>query len=181
MRADRYEAFAREYVIDLNGKRAAIAAGYAEASAEVTASQLLRKTKCRAIINQLLSKRASKLEVKAEKVVEELARLAFSNLHDYIRVNDDGQADVDLSALTRDQAAAISEITVDTTGGTGDGERRLVLRTKIKLVDKTKNLELLCRHLGMLNDRLQVTGLENLAERINKLRKQSDGDVSAAA
>jgi phage terminase small subunit len=171
LNADRYEAFAREYVVDLNGKRAAIAAGYAEASAEVKASQLLRIAKCRALINALLSKRASKLEVKAEHVVEEISRLAFSNLHDYIRIDGDGQADIDLSALTRDQAAAISEFIVDTTGGTGDGERRKVLRTKIKLVDKTKNLELLCRHLGMLNDRLQVTGLEGLAERVNKLNQ----------
>ncbi len=178
MNADRYEAFAREYVVDLNGKRAAIAAGYSERTAEVKASQLLRTVKCRALIDKLQSKRASKLELKADKVIEELQRIAFSNLQDYISVNADGQPDVDLSSLTRDQAAALSEFTVDTTGGTGDGERRQVLRTKIKLADKLKAAELLCRHLGMFNDKVHVTGLESLAERLNAMRKQ-DGSASA--
>lgn len=180
MKTDRHETFAREYVIDLNGTRAAIAAGYSENGAEVIASRLLRNAKVRRHIDALRTKRASRLEVKADKVVEEIARLAFSNLQDYIRINADGQADVDLSTLTRDQAAAVSEITVDTTGGTGDGERRLVLRTKIKLIDKTKNLELLCRHLGMLNDKIQVSGLEGLAERVNKLNQADHGSPSNA-
>ena len=83
---------------------------------------------------------------------------------------------LDLSTLTRDQAAAIQEIREDTTGGAGDGERKLVLRTTFKLSDKTKNLELLCRHLGMLNDKMQVTGLEGLAERIAQVRSRRSGD-----
>lgn len=153
---ERRERFAREYVIDQNATRAALAAGYAESGACVEGSRLLRNPNVRKLIDTLQTKRASKLELKAEHVIEELRRLAYSNLHDYIRIDGNGQADIDLSKLTRDQAAAISEITVDTTGGTGDGERRKVLRTKIKLVDKTKNLELLARHLGMLNERLQM-------------------------
>ena len=171
MNADRYEAFAREYVIDLNATRAALAAGYSERTAGVKGSQLLKTVKCRQLIDKFLSKRAIKTELKAERVIEELQRIAFANPQDYMRVNADGQPDVDLSRLTRDQAAAISEFTVDTTGGSGDGERRLVLRTKIKLADKLKAAELLCRHLGAFNDKLQVTGLEGLAERMNKLNQ----------
>lgn len=181
MNADRYEAFAREYVIDLNGKRAAIAAGYSESRAEVTASELVRNRKCKAIIDKLLSKRASKLEVKAERVLEELARIAFSNMADYMEIDADGKPiGLDLRKLTRDQAACIQEISEDSTGGSGDGERRLVIRRKFKLADKLKANELLCRHLGMFNDKVQVTGLEALAERLNEMRKK-DGDGSSAA
>jgi phage terminase small subunit len=167
----RAEIFAREYVIDLNGTRAAIAAGYSERTAAEQASRLLNKVKTRKIIDQLQAKRASKLDLKAEHIAEELRRMAFSNMMDYMEIDEEGKpTGLNLSRLTRDQAAAIQEITEDTTGGTGDGERRMILRTKFKLADKRGSLELLGRHLGMFQDNLKVTGLEGLAERINKLR-----------
>jgi phage terminase small subunit len=172
----RQELFAREYVIDLNATRAYVAAGYSPNGAEASASKLLTNTKVRRLVDQLLSKRASKLDLKAEQVVEELRRLAFSNMLDYMEIDEDGQPrGLDLTKLTRDQAAAIQEISEDATGGQNDGERRLVLRRKFKLSDKTKNLELLGRHLGMFQDNVKVTGLEGLAERMAQLRKNDAG------
>lgn len=53
----RYRIFAREYLVDLNGKRAAIAAGYSKRSAEVTASRLLRKSRVQKIIRKLMKRR----------------------------------------------------------------------------------------------------------------------------
>lgn len=170
-RSDRQRRFAMEYVIDLNGTRAAIAAGYSPKGADVRGSQLLAIARVSRMVDELLAKRASKLEVKAEKVVEELARLAFSNMQDYTRVDALGKAVLDMSAITRDQFAAVQEIREDTTGGTGDGERKVVVRTTLKLSDKTKNLELLGRHLGMFKDNVNVTGLEGLAERLDEIRK----------
>lgn len=171
----RYELFAREYVIDLNAKRAAVAAGYSEQTASSKGSQLLTIVKVRKLVDGLLSKRASKLELKAEQVVEELRRLGFANMQDYMRVNADGWPELDLSTLTRDQAAAIQEFSEDATGGTGDGERRQVLRRRFKLADKRGSLELLGRHLGMFQDNVKVTGLEGLAERMAQLRKNDAG------
>lgn len=172
----RYELFAREYVIDLNGTRAAIAAGYSEKGADSKASQLLGKVKVQKIVQQFLSKRASKLELKADKVAEELQRLAFSNMLDYMEIGEDGRPiGLNLAGISRDQAAAIQEITEDTTGGTGDGERRLILRTKFKLADKRGSLELLGRHLGMFQDNVKVTGLEGLADRLTEIRKAKHG------
>ena len=165
----RYEFFAREYLIDLNGTRAAIAVGYSEAGAAVRANELLRKRKVQELIQQFQTKRASKLGLKAEQVVEELRRLAFSNMMDYLYVQD-GEPRIDLSNLTRDQAAAIREIREDSTGGSGDGERKLIVRTTFKLADKWGSLELLGRHLGMFQDNLKVTGLEGLAEMLQKRR-----------
>lgn len=159
MNADRFEIFAREYVIDMNGSRAAIAAGYSEAAAKEQASRLLTKANIRKRIDELLSKRASRLEVKADKVLEEISRLAFTNMQDFIRVQD-GDAYVDLSALTRDQAAAIQEVTVDEyTEGRGE-EKRDVKRIKIKLHDKRGSLELLGKNLKLFADRVEHTGLD---------------------
>lgn len=173
---DRQQRFAREYVIDLNAKRAAISAGYSERSAQEQGSRLLSNRKVQAMIDKLQTARASKLELKAEQVVEELRRLAFSNMQDYMRVDDSGWPELDLSALTRDQAAAIQEFSEDATGGTGDGERRQVLRRRFKLADKRGSLELLGRHLGMFQDNLKVTGFEGLAERLNELRSKKNGN-----
>lgn len=163
--------FAREYVIDLNGTRAAIAAGYSTKGADVAASHLLGNPRVKRQIDDLLSKRASKLEIKAEHVADELRKMAFANMQDYMRVNADGWPELDLSTLTRDQAAAIQEFSEDATGGTGDGEKRLVLRRRFKLGDKRGSLELLGRHLGMFKDNVNVTGLEGLANRLSELRK----------
>lgn len=157
-RQDRIERFAREYVIDLNGRRAAIAAGYSDASATVQASKLLTKANVQKIIDRLQSERATKLELKGEKVIEELCRLAFANMADYIKVQD-GDAYIDFSQLSRDQAAAIGEITVEEyTEGRGE-EKRDIKRTKFKLADKRGALELLGKHLKLFTDQVEHSGI----------------------
>ncbi len=169
---DRRERFAREYVIDLNGTRSAIAAGYSERGADVAAVRLLRNASVRKQIDRLKSARASRLEIKADRMLEKLDRLTDSNMLDYMEVAEDGKpVGLNLSNLTREQAYCIQEISEDHTGGTGDGERKVILRTKFKLVDKVKPLDMLMRHLGLYNDKLAITGLEGLASNLSELRK----------
>jgi Phage terminase, small subunit len=52
----REQLFAREYLIDLNGTRAAIAAGYSPKTAAQAASRMLRRVKVRALLAQLLGR-----------------------------------------------------------------------------------------------------------------------------
>jgi phage terminase small subunit len=152
----RDERFAREYVIDLNGEQAAIRAGYAPKSAKVTASRLLTKATVKAIIAELAKQQADKLDLKAEKVLRELSLIGFSNMMDYLKTNAEGDAFIDLSALTRDQAAAIQEITVEETVEGKGNDRREVTRTKLKLADKREALELLGRHLRLFDQEAQA-------------------------
>lgn len=153
----RYERFAREYLIDLNGTRAAIAAGYSPKTAASQASDLLNVPKVQALIAKLNEKRQAKTEVNAEKVLTELALMGHSNMLDYIRVVD-GDAVVDLSGLTREQAAAMQEITVeDYVDGRGE-DARDVKRIKFKLADKARSLELLGKHLALFADRQEHSG-----------------------
>lgn len=173
----RYQIFVKEYCIDLNGKRAAMAAGYSELTAASQASRLLTNRNVQRLLRREQIRRASKLDLKAESVVEELRRLGFSNMMDYMRIGEDGDPKIDLSALTRDQAAAIQEIREDTTGGSGDGERKQVIRTTFKLADKKAALELLGRHLGMFQDNLKVTGLDGLADQLNQLRTRKHAPI----
>jgi phage terminase small subunit len=161
-KTEREEVFAREYIKDLNGTRAAIAAGYAKKSAHVASSRLLKKDKVKDLIARLKGRQFEALDFSANKVLAELCKMAFSNISDYIRV-DDGEAYVDLSTMTREQAAAVQEITseVYTDGYVGTGEDRKpiqVKRTKFKLADKRGSLELLGKHLKLFVDRTEVSG-----------------------
>lgn len=162
----RYGLFAREYVTDLNGERSAVAAGYSQKSAASKASQLLNKVKVQEIIAKLLAKREAKLDYSADRILEELSRLGFSNMMDFLAPETDAEGKVvvggdlilDFSKLTREQAAAIQEYTVDATGGTGDGERKQVMRTRFKLADKTRALHLLGIYRKLFTEKIEVTG-----------------------
>jgi phage terminase small subunit len=153
----RYELFAKEYVLDLNGTRAAIAAGYSKKTAEITASKLLRKAKVQELIQGLIEERAKRLDLNADRILGELCRMGFANMLDYVSVQN-GSVYVDLSKMTREQAAAVQEITVDEyTEGRGE-QAREVKRTRFKLTDKRGSLELLGRYLKLFTDRVENTG-----------------------
>ena len=168
----RHDTFCREYMKDLNGTRAAIAAGYSKKTAGVTASQLLNNPKVKSKLAKLMEKHAIKLDLSAEKVLSELARMGFSNFCDYIRTTELGDAYIDLSRLTREQAAAIQEIIVDDyVEGRGKNARN-VKRVRLKLADKNRSLELLGRYLKMFTYKVEVLRIETLAERITQARRR---------
>ena len=169
----RYEMFCRAFIIDLNATNAAITAGYSAKTANVTGSQLLAKPNIKARISELIAEKTQNLNISADRIIGELARLGFSNMLDYLRVDEDGQFVHDFSKLTREQAAAIQEYTVDATGGTGDGERKVVMRTRFKLADKTKALELLGKYRKLFTDVVKHEGLEGLADLVRARRKQA--------
>ena len=89
-----------------------------------------------------------------QAVLAELARMAFANMLDYVRLDPAGHADVDLSRLDRDTAAAVDEVIVDYAEGRDD-ERRKVKRVRFKMTDKRAALVDLGRHLGLFSERQQ--------------------------
>lgn len=148
--------FVDEWLIDFNGKQAAIRAGYSAKTAEATASRLLRNVKVQAEISRRQKDLQRRTEVTQERVIMELARLAFANAADFVTVRErkietaDGSVVVDsavvkhTSELTVDQQAAIAGIKQGANG------------VELKLCDKLKALELLGRHMGMFTDKLDV-------------------------
>jgi phage terminase small subunit len=148
----RQERFVQEYLIDLNATQAAIRAGYSEKTASSQGQRLLTNVEVRNLIDAALAEREVRSSVKADRVLAELARLGLSNIADYITVQEDGSAVVDLSRATREQLAAVQEITVDElTDGKGEGARP-VKRIRLKLAPKTPALELLAKHLNLLRE-----------------------------
>jgi len=111
------------------------------------------------------------------EVLQEIERLAFANMLDYVTVTESGEAFVDLSKLNREQASAIQEITVDeAAGGAGDGRRERVQRTRFKLADKGLNLERLGRFHKLFTDKVEVSGEAAVIEKLMAGRKRVQGD-----
>jgi phage terminase small subunit len=163
--------FVKEYLVDLNATRAAIAAGYSKRTAEAAGSRLLRNVKVRAEIDKQTADRKQRLSISADAVLQELARIAFANMMDYMTIQA-GDAYVDLSKVTREQAAAIQEITSETyiDGYEGKGEEKkpiVVKRTKFKLGDKRASLELLGKHLKLFTDRTEILDLNAIFDRMS--------------
>lgn len=182
----RQAQFVREYLVDLNATQAAIRAGYAEKTAEVCGPRLLGNVRVAAAVEKALAERAQRTEISQDRVLRELAALGFANMADYIRVQPDGTAYVNLAGLSREQAAAIQELTVDEyTEGRGE-EARAVKRVKLKLADKRGSLELLGRHLGLFPNRTELTGagggpVEIKAETVGRLSDEQLEEIVEAA
>jgi phage terminase small subunit len=152
----RWEIFVREYVVDLNGTRAAIAAGYSEKGARVEACRLLTKPNIQKMIEKLAAERAKKLEITADRVLRELGRLAFSDPRKFF--NDDGTAK-HISQLDDDTAASLAGLEVfEEYSGKGEDRELTGYTKKFKLADKGINLERLGRHLGIFKDPAILAG-----------------------
>lgn len=150
----RQEAFCQEYLIDFNGQQAAIRAGYSKRAAGTQATVLLKHPGVASKLAQLIDERGKRTQVTADAVISEIAKVAFSNSLDYIKVGDDGLPYVDLTTLTRDQAAAILSAEVhEYKEGRGE-DARLILATKIKFHPKLQALEMLAKHFGLFKDAL---------------------------
>jgi phage terminase small subunit len=72
----KQQRFCEEYLIDLNGKQAAIRSGYSERTAEVQASRLLSKANVSARIAELKAARVERTEITADYVLTGLKEVA---------------------------------------------------------------------------------------------------------
>lgn len=176
----RHELFAQGVAKGLSLTDAYAAAGYKSdgGHSRKAASRLATNVDVIARISELQHKVADRVVEKTAiteaRVLEELALLGFANMQDYIRVGSDGDPYTDFSALTREQAAAIGEVTVeDFKDGRGENARD-VRRVKFKLADKRGALVDIGKHLGMFKERVEHSGSINLglADRLEMARKR---------
>lgn len=150
--------FVEEYLVDLNATQAAIRAGYSAATAYSQGQRLLKNVDVAAAVDEAQAERSGRTQITADAVLTELAKIGFANMADYMRSGPDGDPYLHFDDLTRDQAAALSEVTVeDFKDGRGD-DARDVRRVRFKLYDKRAALVDLGRHLGLFNDKLALTG-----------------------
>jgi len=164
---NKQKRFCEEYLIDLNATQAAIRAGYSPRSAHAIATETLQKPAVRACIDKALAEQSSRTGVTADRVVRELAKVAFVNSDDVV---DFGSATVKPDA-SKDDTAAIASVRVKTIPTKdGDGVER-----EIKLADKLKALELLGKRLGLFTDNVNVSG-EGMVQIVDDIPKTSKTD-----
>lgn len=143
----KIKRFCEEYIKDLNGTQAAIRAGYSAKTANEQSSQLLAKLNVKNYIAELKQSLSNKNEGLAQQVIDELKKLGFANIQDYIDPENEIK---DLTKIDRDKAAAVESIKKTVTEFSGGGES-VGKKTSIqfKLYDKISALEKLGRHLGI--------------------------------
>jgi phage terminase small subunit len=145
---DKQQRFVEEYLIDLNATQAAIRAGYKVENARQTAAENLSKPYIASAIETALAERSRRTGVNADRVVRELAKIAFLNPADV--VDSHGQIKENASP---DDLACIQSIKYEES----DSMNGSSVKSEVKFCSKEKALELLGKHMGVWNDKLNVS------------------------
>lgn len=165
---DKQELFAKEYIVDLNATQAATRAGYSPKTAMEQGYQLLQKTSVQEAIKKAMDERSKRVEITADMVLKEFAKIGFSNISDYLKVKTD-QRVVDYETTEDGRKVPIKECVQAVELFDTETIERVKLdavaeikQTKdgiaLKLHDKKGALDSIARHLGMFIDRQEVTG-----------------------
>lgn len=179
--------FVEEYLIDVNATKAAVRAGYSNRTAKEQGAQLLCKAHVREAIDAGKVKRSGKLGLDADRVLEEIAVVAF---YDPAELMIDGEADDDT-----DDAIKIDGRVIYGLRGPADIKRlpetarRAIVgwgydrnqNFTVKLADKLRALDQLARHLSLYNDKLEVTSLNGLADRLARVKARVNERPPAAS
>ena len=143
----KQKRFVEEYLIDLNATQAAIRAGYSPLTARDIGCENLTKPNIQEAIDKAIAERSRRTGVNADRVVRELAKIAFVNAGEVV----DFDTAILMDKISEDDMAAIQSVKVKTFGE--DGVER-----EVKLADKLKALELLGKHLGLFKDKVELDG-----------------------
>jgi phage terminase small subunit len=162
---DKQKQFINEYLIDLNATRA-YKATYKNIknneTARANSSRLLANANVRAYLDERLKAREKRTEITQDRVLNELAKIAFADMKDYleyrtdktvISYDDNGEPIIDYTKIVDlidsryTDTSVIQEISISKDG---------VFR--FKLYDKQKALVDIGKHLGIFADKLEHSG-----------------------
>lgn len=147
----KQKRFAEEYLIDLNATQAAIRAGYSPETAGSIGNENLKKPEIKSAIDRAQAERSRRTGINQDRVLRELAKVAFLNPVDVIDMD---EATV-LGEANREDTACIASVKVKTIP-TDDG---VITEREVRTYDKLRALELLGRHLGMFADKVKLEGV----------------------
>lgn len=160
--------FVDEYLVDLNGTQAAVRAGYSRRTANRIASENLSKPDVQSAVAAAQRARAERTKLSQDRVIEELAAIAFSDIRKMFDVTGKLLPPHD---LPDDVAAAVASLVIQTphdVGGVG---------VRVRLSDKLRALEMLGRHLGMFKD--PKPGVSTVTVDASKLAHMTDEEIAS--
>ena len=163
----KQKIFADEYLIDLNATRAykvAYPRVRNEETAAAAGARLLRNVKVEDYIQKRMDERAQRTEITQDRVLQELAKIGFANITDFVTIEGGLVRVKPTNQMPRDKLGVIAAIKEGANG------------IEVKLNDKEKALELIGRHLGMFKDKLELTGgLDTEKTKLDDLLQQMRG------
>jgi len=160
--------FVEEYLVALNATQAAIRAGYSPKTAYSIGMENLRKPQIAAAIQEAMKSRSARTEVTQDRVVKELARVAFVDPVQVINF----KTGAVLSDISEDDRAVLAGVKVK------DGDT--FTEREVKLCDKLRALELLGKHLGIFTDNVALKGMlpVTIIDDVSAIAKQNADDDS---
>ena len=140
--SEKQKRFVQEYLVDLNATAAAKRAGYKDPN---IGRRLVTKSNVSEAIQRAMEKRQARTEITQDRVLEELAAIAFAKGTDYADIVSGLVVPHDTGSMTEHQKAAIVSI------------KQTKDRVEVKLAGKLKALELLGKHLGAFRNEADST------------------------
>lgn len=174
---NKQRTFCREYIVDLNGTQAAIRAGYSEKTAKQVGSRLLTNVDVQSEVGRLIDERNKRTEVTADRVINQLAKIAFMDMKDFVdwgteerKIFIDGEVEtipvdyVRMRERDRIDGTLIQSIKMGKHG------------TIVEFPDRMKALEALAKHTGVYDDRPNVNvDVNGFVEALKQTAQQVNG------
>lgn len=163
---EKQKVFADEYLTDLNATRAykvAYPKVKKDEVARANGSRLLANANVAVYVDKRMKDREKRTEITQDRVLKELAKIGFADVTDYVTIDGSCVRVKSTDDIPPDKIGAIAGIKEGANG------------IEIKLNDKGKALELIGRHLGMWNDKMQLSGLDAEKSKLDDLLKQMGG------
>ena len=130
----KQQRFCDEYLMDMNATRAALRAGYTQATA--MNGQLMEMPKIQAYLKERTAEASKKLQVSHETLLGELMKVAFANMGDYF--GDDGKIKA-MNDILDDKKSAIWSLKVS--------EGKYGTTVQLRLHNKLAALEKIAKHI----------------------------------
>lgn len=137
--------FCQKYIETGNSTEAAIFAGYSKKTAHSQGSRLLENVKIKAYLESIWNKAAEKEGITATKIIDELAKIGFSDIKNYLKYNNRAIVLIDSNKLTQVQSGAISEIKMT--------ETAYGRNVSLKLYNKVEALEKIAKMMGLITEK----------------------------
>ncbi|MFQ9546229.1 MAG: terminase small subunit [Clostridium sp.] len=190
---EKQKIFVNEYLVDLNATRAykvAYPNVKKDDTAAVNGNRLLRNAKVKEYLNERMKEREKRTEITQDKVLEELAAIAFSNGSKYAKVIEEIVYDENGEVLLDHNGNIVKQKVVELvlTDELSETDKKAIASIKrgkngieISTCDKVRALELLGKHLGMFKEKVEVSGNINnpyeelTTEQLLKIASDKDG------
>ena len=169
---EKQKRFCDEYLIDLNATQAAIRAGYSPKGMNKRVTRMMANEGIMNYIQQHMKDREKRTEITQDKVLKELAAIAFSNGSNYAKVvekkayNEKGEPIIDEET---GQQLTYKVVDMVLTDDLSDIDKKAIASIKrgkngieVSTCDKVRALELLGKHLGMFTNKVEVDGVQQV-------------------